>query len=415
MNRKLKIAFVHMAFIYSGGGEKLVIKEVEWLRRQGHQVDCFSPLIWPEQCFPDLIQNFKLKELLPGFSWLYRRLKFNTMIYVLAALAPFIAFRLKNYDIVVGDHEPAAWFCFMVWSMFKTPYILYLAQPTRMLYQRKIDREVGLMLDKPMRFSKILGRMLKPLMYHLDQWVIASARLVVANGRYSQRVLEAIYGREVENCPAGANRLLRRLLATDRSTGEIRLTDRVVKKPFILVTNRHVPQKKFDWAVKILAKLAPDFPLLHLVITGEETDYTQKIRSLIEKLRLTDKVIFTGYVTEKDLIKLYVNSVVYIYPAPEEDFGMGIIEAMSAATPVVAWQAAGPAHLVTDQTGFLVDPGNLEAFIDLTHNLITNHHLARKLGLAGYRRAAQFSWDKHCRCLETFLRAAVNQSAPPLV
>jgi len=29
MKKKLKIAYVHMSFVYSGGGEKLVIKEVE--------------------------------------------------------------------------------------------------------------------------------------------------------------------------------------------------------------------------------------------------------------------------------------------------------------------------------------------------------------------------------------------------
>lgn len=391
MKKKLKIAYVHMSFVYSGGGEKLVIREVEWLRNQGYEVDCYAPLVWLDKCFPELIKRLKVKELLPGFSWIYRILQMNTMIYFLALLAPILALRLRKYDVLVGDHEPAAWFCFMTWWMFKTPYILYLAQPARILYQRKIDREVGLMLAKPMRLSKFLGRVLKPVMYLLDRWVIGRAVYVVANGWHSQETLKVIYGRKVENCPAGADRI--------RKGGS-----RLIREQYILMTNRHVRQKKMEYAVEMMKGLKVGFPRLKLVVTGSETKYTDDLKQLARKRGLGNKVMFTGYVKEKELGEWYKGAAVYVYTAPEEDFGMGVIEAMAAAIPVVAWNSGGPAYTVIDgKTGFLIKPYKVKVMREIVEKLLKNKRLRERMGKAGRERAKQFTWEKHGRCLEKYL------------
>ena len=53
----------------------------------------------------------------------------------------------------------------------------------------------------------------------------------------------------------------------------------------------------------------------------------------------------------------------YVYPSPEEDFGMGIVEAMGTGTPVVAWANGGPTVTVRDQeTGFLIESYDTDQF-----------------------------------------------------
>ncbi len=54
---KLKIAVFHCGFVYSGGGERIVLEEVLGLRRLGHEVVCFAPTVDRELCFPDFIDR----------------------------------------------------------------------------------------------------------------------------------------------------------------------------------------------------------------------------------------------------------------------------------------------------------------------------------------------------------------------
>ena len=73
-------------------------------------------------------------------------------------------------------------------------------------------------------------------------------------------------------------------------------------------------------------------------------------------LKLNDAVLFLGAVTEDELNRLYEGAAVYVYPAPEEDFGMGVIESMAKGVPVVAWNQAGPTVTVAPGTGCLAEP-----------------------------------------------------------
>ncbi len=43
-----------MGFFYSGGGEKLVLREALELRRRGHQVTVYAPIVDRAACFPEL-------------------------------------------------------------------------------------------------------------------------------------------------------------------------------------------------------------------------------------------------------------------------------------------------------------------------------------------------------------------------
>src|SRR3989344_4389348 len=61
----LRIAIFHLAFIYSGGGEKLVLQEAEGLKGLGHEVEIFTSVVKRSNCFPDYIKKFQIKTFLP--------------------------------------------------------------------------------------------------------------------------------------------------------------------------------------------------------------------------------------------------------------------------------------------------------------------------------------------------------------
>lgn len=406
MRKRLKIAIFHLAFIYSGGGEKLVLEEARGLEKGGHEVTIFIPILDKKKCFPDIIDQFDIKTSLPKLpSFIPQREAFQ--ILLACVLVPLFAHRFKDFDVILAANQPSPWLAWIIKKMYGVPYVAYLAQPTRFLYPRKIDKETGLIFTGKGALSPAtyLMKIAKSLISWADKTSIKGADLVLANGEYAKEMLEKTYEIKVISCPAGAYPAAKPLNYADRFSGTLKITDKTISKPFVLLTNRHFPQKKFEYAITVLPTILKDNPDVSLVITGGETDYTESLKNLVRRLSLEDKAVFLGLVSEKDLEKLYSNAAVYVYTAPEEDFGMGMVEAMAHGTSVVAWNNAGPTGIVVDgKTGFLAKPFDITGFADKILKLLGDKKLAEKMGREGWERVKKkFLYEKHRKILEDAL------------
>jgi glycosyltransferase involved in cell wall biosynthesis len=254
-------------------------------------------------------------------------------------------------------------------------------------------------------------RLVKPLGNWVDKVSIKKANLILVNGVYAKGVLEKAYKIKSISCPAGAYPLTKLLNYFGRFKGGLKVNGRVVVKPYILLTNRHFPQKRFEYAITALPAILKNNPDISLIITGGETDYTQSLKNLVKQLSLEEKVTFLGLVGDKDLAKLYFQAAVYVYTAPEEDFGMGMVEAMAYGTPVVAWNNGGPTGIVEDgKTGFLAKPLEVTDFADKIVKLLDDKKLGERMGKAGWERVKkEFSWEKHIITLEREMRRVISK------
>ncbi|MFQ5943593.1 MAG: glycosyltransferase family 4 protein, partial [Anaerolineales bacterium] len=182
-----------------------------------------------------------------------------------------------------------------------------------------------------------------------------------------------------------------------------------IPKPFILLSNRHVPQKRFEYAIWSLKRILREHGSVELVITGQETEYTRLLEYLADGLGVSKHVHFVGLVSELELEQLYQEASLYVYPSPEEDFGMGVVEAMAAGTPVVAWDVAGPSITVQNRvTGFLAEPYEVDPFAYAMLTLLVNPSLAENMGRASNARARQlYSMDRHIGTLARMIKFAL--------
>src|SRR5437870_755100 len=108
---------------------------------------------------------------------------------------------------------------------------------------------------------------------HLPNWLRFPD--VLANGAYMARVLSRTYARAFSSCPAGAEAVIE---SASRFTGAVRVRGLVIPKPFVLLSNRHYPQKRFEVAIEALRHPALAARRIPLVITGQETAYTLRLR-----------------------------------------------------------------------------------------------------------------------------------------
>jgi len=410
MKRKsLNIAIFHLGFVYSGGGEKLVITQALGLMKAGHKVDVFAPVVDKKVCFPGLIRKVSVSQMIPSFRFLP---EWESLQVILACLvAPFIARRYRNYDVIFACNQPSCWIAYWVKRLYGVSYVSYLAQPTRFIYPRKIDKEEGLIFTKkyPMSLVSILLKVSRPFSLYVDKKSIQASNVILSNGDYITRLIKSVYSVSSKDVSAPASIEPDIVSRSKREKGFLKVGNIRIKKPYLLVTNRHFPQKRFEYALFVLQSLIADYESIKLVITGGETAYTAYIKKLAQELSLIDHMIFTGLVSESELSRLYKNAFVYLYTAPEEDYGMGIIEAMGAGTPVVVWDKAGPKYLVENGVdGLTSAEGDLSEYINNVHQLVHTKSLYLKIQKNAYSKVKNsYSVSEHIKSIEKVLTEVI--------
>lgn len=143
---------------------------------------------------------------------------------------------------------------------------------------------------------------------------------------------------------------------------------------------------------------------MHLVLAGKPgTDYAA-VQETIRRCAGDAFVHELGYVEDALLPALYENARVHVLPSFTEGFGLPIIEAMAAGTPVVTSDRGAMAE-VAGNAAELADPYDTEDLAQAIHRLWTDDALRAKRREAGIARAEAFSWDASARkTMEVFRR-----------
>ncbi len=141
------------------------------------------------------------------------------------------------------------------------------------------------------------------------------------------------------------------------------------------------------------------FDLLEAVARIDKADFELNIagegrleaelRNEISRLDLEDTVNLLGY--RDDIPKLMAQSDVLVLPSYREGTPRVITEALAAGTPVVATNIAGIPEQVDDgKTGYLVEPGDINALKARLQILLEDDNLIQKFGNRAINRVEKF-------------------------
>jgi glycosyltransferase involved in cell wall biosynthesis len=396
-----RIAIFHCGFTYSGGGERIVIEEVLGLRRRGYEVECFAPTVDQSRCYPDLIGDIRVRTFLPQLP---RWFPFREAVQMAATslLMPVYAWRFRGVDAIVGCNQPSAWIAWWAARLMDVPYVVYLNQPNRLVYPRSIDRETGWVANADYRLLAAIVLRATRFVAWADRRSVQEADQLLVNGDYIGDIIRRTYRRDAIDCPAGCHVASSGfpLPIEARFSGGLTINGYPIRRPYVLLTNRHYPQKRFDLAIKAMAEVHGRHPRVQLVIPGPETSHTASLKALVNELGLSEAIPFLGPIAEEELQKLYEGAAVYVYPAPEEDFGMGVIESMAKGVPVVAWNQAGPTVTVGPGTGRLVEPLAVNDYAAAISVLLDDPADNQATGVRAFEWARRFDWERHVDILE---------------
>ena len=181
---------------------------------------------------------------------------------------------------------------------------------------------------------------------------------------------------------------------------------------FVGKITREKGVKYFIRAGRILKKKHRN--LLFLFVGGSDhgvrrkSAYFRKMERRAKRKLGRKHVRFTGFVPPRRVAEFYAIADVFVCPSVwNEPFGRVNLEAMASGVPVVATRRGGIPEVVRHGvTGYLVDhPKDARRMAKYIHRLLADRALARRMGMAGRRRAvANFSWSSVVRKIDGVYR-----------
>jgi glycosyltransferase involved in cell wall biosynthesis len=112
---------------------------------------------------------------------------------------------------------------------------------------------------------------------------------------------------------------------------------------------------------------------------------------------IADRVVFKGAIPHSNLMALYQEADVFVYPSVwNEPFGIPIVEAMAAEIPVVSTRSGGIVEIVEDgKTGLLAQRNHASELASAMLRLLGDVEWRTSLGKAGRQRVLErFTWDQ---------------------
>lgn len=169
-----------------------------------------------------------------------------------------------------------------------------------------------------------------------------------------------------------------------------------ITKDFLLYTGVWRGHKNLVNLIKAFALLreAPNAFDKQLVITGEEDPYYPEVKRTVKELGLEHHVIYTGMISEKELVALYQSAEVYVFPSLYEGFGLPPLEAMRCGTPVVASKSSCIPEICGEVNALFFDPYDPEDIANSIQKVLLDEGLRGELRECGLKHSLKFSWEK---------------------
>lgn len=170
-----------------------------------------------------------------------------------------------------------------------------------------------------------------------------------------------------------------------------RLTRRFAlrQRPRVLYVGGYDERKNVKMLLKAMALAFAGRREGELVLVGAEE--VPEVRRWLDEVKLTDRTILTPFVSREELVALYSDADVFVYPSRYEGFGMPPAQALAVGVPVVASDIP-PVREVIQHFGVLVDPDSVEAWTVAVQRAMDSPAAMHQMVIEGQSYAERFSW-----------------------
>ncbi|MBV6626853.1 MAG: glycosyltransferase family 4 protein [Rivularia sp. (in: Bacteria)] len=175
------------------------------------------------------------------------------------------------------------------------------------------------------------------------------------------------------------------------------LNQKNIKK--ILCVGNYVPRKGIIYLIKALSQIK--YQKITLDLVGNRKDnssYYNQLINTVEKLNLTECVVFHDGSDQENIKKLYAAADIFVLPSFKETFGIVFLEAMHYGLPIITTNVSAMPELIEQgKNGILVPPADSQALAQAINTLVEKPNLIKQMGEAGRQKVANsYYWEHTC-------------------
>ena len=195
------------------------------------------------------------------------------------------------------------------------------------------------------------------------------------------------------------------------------LTTAGIKRKFLLYTSAFEPRKNFEGLVRAFGLLPKNVrkPYQLVLVTAIDLAGQVSLRNLANDVGLDeDELVFAGYVSDDDLIALYSQCTLFVFPSFHEGFGLPALEAMCCGAAVIGSNTSSIPEVIGKEDA-LFDPCSDKSMADLIERSLADSAFWESLKAHAVIQPKNFSWDKSAKlaiqALEQMQSAASHVSS----
>jgi len=172
-----------------------------------------------------------------------------------------------------------------------------------------------------------------------------------------------------------------------------------IQHEFVMYAGGVDSRKNVEGLIRSYAGLSKDVRAKHqlVLVCNPQPGERKLFEEIARKAGLKkDEYIFTGHVTDEELVIFYNLCNVFVFPSFHEGFGLPAVEAMSCGRAVIGSNVSSlPEVIGLDEA--LFDPKSDKAITALIQRALTDEIFRKKLEKHGPEQAKKFSWDESAK------------------
>ena len=206
---------------------------------------------------------------------------------------------------------------------------------------------------------------------------------------YDVRSILRVPASKITVIPHGVDERFGRATAEDAEKARSRLS---LGKPYVLALGTIQPRKNLPLLARAIALLVGRGHDIDLVIAGKRGWLSGEVMREIEACGLGDRFRHLDYVPHELLPGLIAGAECLAQPSLFEGFGLPVLEAMAAGTPVVAARGSSLPEVGGDAVLYF-DPQSGVELADQIGSILGSDSVRDDLARAGRSRSRGYSWE----------------------
>jgi len=228
----------------------------------------------------------------------------------------------------------------------------------------------------------------------VEWWLAYESWRVIVNSNYMRNEVKSVFSLpddKIRIIPNGVD--INKFKGYERNP-EFRLKYAMENERVVFFVGRLVNEKGANVLLEAIPKVLQQCYDTKFIIAGRGPQLDH-LKWMASAMNISHKVLFTGYIGDEDLLKLYKCADIAVFPSLYEPFGIVALEGMVADVPVVVSDTGGLGEIVHHGVdGMKAYTGNANSLADCILELLFNADRAEEMKRRAMEKVKRvYNWD----------------------